>query len=253
MKKQKRKKEIYEKYCFSAREWVLYLAEGLAAGCFVAWLCYRSLRALPLAALIAAIFIRQKKAGLLRERKQKLHYHFKDFLSSLNTSLRAGYSIENGVRSARKELEKLYGEKDVMAVELAGIVRQMELQVPVEKLFLELGSRSGIEDIQSFGEILRTARRTGGNLGKILQDTWRTLCGKIDTRQEIDTLIAARRYELSLMSLMPAGIILYLRFSFSGFVEKLYGNPAGAAVMTVCLAVYAGAYCLGRRMVRIEV
>ena len=69
----------------------------------------------------------------------------------------------------------------------------------------------------------------------------------------MDAVIAARRYELNLMSLMPAGIILYLRLTFSGFVEQLYGNPAGAAVMTVCLAVYAGAYYLGRRMVRIEV
>lgn len=253
MKKRKRKEQIYEKYRFTVREWFLYLAWGTAAGCFTAWLCYRSLRAAPLAAGIALLVVWEKRAALLRERKQSLHYHFRDFLSSLHTSLRAGYSVENGVRSARDDLEKLYGKKDLLVQELTWIVHQMELQVPAERLFLELGRRSGIEDIRTFGEMLWIARRTGGNLGKILQDTWRTLCGKIDTRQEIDAVIAARRYEQKIMSLMPAGIILYLRLTFSGFVEQLYGNPAGAAVMTVCLAVYAGAFCLGRRMVRIEV
>ena len=253
MKKKKRKKQAYEKYYFTIREWLLYLAEGTAAGSFIAWLCYHSVRAAPLAAGIALLVVWKKRKALLEERKKKLHYHFKDFLSSLHASLRAGYSVENGVRSARDDLEKLHGEKDVLTEELTGIVRQMELQVPVEQLFLGLGYRSGIEDIRTFGEMLWIAKRTGGNLGKILQDTWRTLCAKIDTRQEVDAVIAARRYELNLMSLMPAGIILYLRLTFSGFVEQLYENPAGAAVMTVCLAVYAGAYYLGRRMVRIEV
>ena len=253
MKKKKRKEQVYEKYYFTVREWILYLAEGAAAGSFIVWLCYRSVRAAPLAVGIAWLIIWKKRKTLLTEKKQKLHYHFKDFLSSLHTSLRAGYSVENGVRSAKEELEKLYGKKDVLVTELEGIVCQMELQVPVEQLFLDLGRRSGIADIQSFGEMLWIAKRTGGSLGKILQDTWRTLCGKIDTRQEIDAVIAARRYEQTIMSLMPAGIILYLRLTFSGFVERLYGNPVGIAVMTVCLMIYGGAFWMGRRMVRIEV
>ena len=55
------------------------------------------------------------------------------------------------------------------------------------------------------------------------------------------------------MSLMPAGIILYLQLASPGFLDILYGNPFGICAMTVCLAVYGAAYWMGKRIVEIEV
>ena len=253
MKKINKEKQDYETYHFAVWEWAVNLLGGALTGGLVTWLCYRSVLASPLAAAIAAGFIWQRKRTLLEEKKRRLHYHFKDFISALHISLRAGYSVENGVRSARADLEKLYGKEDIMVQELAEIVGQMEFQVPVEQLFLELGRRSQIEDIRTFGEVLLIAKRTGGNLSGVLQDTWRTLCEKIDTRQEIDTVIASKKYEQNLMSIMPAAIILYLRFSFAGFLEQPYGHFTVVVITSVCLAIYAGASVLGRRMIRIEV
>ncbi len=243
----------YDVYSFTPGQWLLYLSEGAAVGCFVVWICYHTLWGWPLAAVIAFFFVRERRKTLLEEKRRLLHYHFKEFLSSLQMGLRAGYSVENALRSARKDLEKLYGREDILVQELTEMIRRMGLQIPVESLFLELGRRSGIEDIQNFGEMLQVAKRTGGNLSAVLQDTWKTLCEKIDTKQEIDTVIASKRYEQNFMSLMPAGIILYLRFTFSGFMERLYGNALGILLMTVCLAIYTGAFVLGRRLVRIEV
>ena len=253
MRKEKGGKQRYDAYTFTVTQWLLYLTQGAATGCFAVWICYNSLWGWPLAGLITFFFVRERKRTLLEEKKRLLHYHFKDFLSSLQIGLRAGYSVENALRSARGDLEKLYGPEDILVVELAEMIRQMGLQIPVESLFLELGRRSGIEDIQNFGEMLQVARRSGGNLSSVLQDTWKTLCEKIDTKQEIDTVIASKRYEQNFMCLMPAGIIVYLRFTFSGFIEKLYGNALGILLMTICLGIYLGAFLLGRRIVRIEV
>ena len=55
------------------------------------------------------------------------------------------------------------------------------------------------------------------------------------------------------MSLMPAGIILYMRITSPGFLDVLYHNTAGIVLMTLCLIVYAGAFFWGRRMAGIEV
>ena len=66
-------------------------------------------------------------------------------------------------------------------------------------------------------------------------------------------MIAARKYEQKLMSFMPAGIILYLRLTFQGFIDRMYGNLSGVAVMTVCLAIYAGALWIGKKMTDIRV
>ena len=59
--------------------------------------------------------------------------------------------------------------------------------------------------------------------------------------------------EQMIMSLMPAGIILYLQLASPGFLDILYGNPFGICAMTVCLTVYGAAYWMGKRIVEIEV
>ena len=223
-------------------------AAGLGLGAFAVWLCYHSWLAFPAALLIGAGYVQMKTADCLQEEKRLLRNHFRDFLSALHTAQAAGYSLENGIRSAAEDMERLYGSGDILVRELREILRQMQFQKPAEQLLLELGERSGTEEIRAFGEVLAIGRRSGGNMRHVLERTWKNLCEKIDTEQEIDTVIAAQKYEQKLMSMMPAAIIVYLRFSFPGFLEKLYGNAAGAAVMTGCLALYLTAYLMGRRI-----
>ena len=44
-----------------------------------------------------------------------------------------------------------------------------------------------------------------------------------------------------------------MKATFGEFLGVLYGNAAGASVMTVCLLLYMAAYRTGRKIVRIEV
>ena len=62
-----------------------------------------------------------------------------------------------------------------------------------------------------------------------------------------------KKAEQMVMSLMPAGIIIYLKLTSPGFLSVLYGNPFGIAAMTVCLGIYGFSYWLGRKIVDIEV
>ena len=63
-------------------------------------------------------------------------------------------------------------------------------------------------------------------------------------------MTTAKQLEHTIMSVIPAAIILYLRFAFSGFLDVLYEGVFGRMVMTVCLMIYAAAILLGRRMVQ---
>ena len=74
-----------------------------------------------------------------------------------------------------------------------------------------------------------------------------------DVRKAIDTMLAAKKYEFQIMSVVPYGIIGYMSLSFPEFMNELYGNMAGIGVMTLCLGIYAGAYYLGIRILRIDV
>ena len=76
---------------------------------------------------------------------------------------------------------------------------------------------------------------------------------KFDVKKQMDATLAAKKSEQMIMSLMPAGIILYLKMTSPGFLEVLYGNPFGILAMSLCLGIYGLSYWLGRRIVDIEV
>ncbi len=241
-------KTIYTAYRFSRKEILKYGALGILTGSVIVWLVYHSLMAVPVVIIVTVWYLLMTNQKLRKERQQKLQYHFRDFLSSVHTSMAAGYSLENSVKSAASDLEKLHGPADDLVRELKDMQWQMSYQRPVEQLFRDLGERSDVEDIRQFGEILMIAKRTGGNMDQVLESTWRNLGEKIDTAREIDALVASKKYEQKLMSLMPAGVIVYLKLTFPGFLDKMYGNLTGALIMTVCLGVYLAAFFLGRNM-----
>lgn len=232
---------------------MLYAGEGAVIGCMVCWLCYNDIRSLPLAGLIAAVFCVARNRARKQKQKRLLLYHFKDFISSLHTALRAGYSVENGVVSAVKDIEMLYGSEDLLFRELRDITAGLKVQKRVEELFFDLGERSDLSDIKMFAELLAVGKKTGGNMNRLLTRISQILCDRIDTKQEIDAQLASRVFEQRIMSLMPACMIVYLRLTFPGFIETLYGNLFGAGMMSTCLAVYAGAFVWGKKIVSIEV
>lgn len=253
VKRIKNTKNHYDRYTFSLKEKVGYTLFAAAAALAVNYLFYRSwygcICVVPMLPFVLGLVKRDK----IKKQKQNLHYHFKDALTSMLTALRAGYSLENAVKESMRDMQMTYGEGDSMAQELKEMCYQLQLQIPVETLFEDLGNRSGITDIETFAGVLQIAKRTGGNLEQILQDTWKTLSEKIETKQEIDAAIAAKRYEQMIMSLMPAAIIVYLQISFPDMLSSLYHNPTGVVIMTVCLGMYAAAWVLGRKIVEIEV
>lgn len=246
-------KQNYGEYRFTRKEAAKYLAQSICLCGAVNYLFYKNWWGM-LAVLPSAFFyLKWKKKQLIRERRKKLNYQFKDALNSLSVAVQAGYSVENAVSACARDLERLYGEGEDILEEFHYIESQQRISVPVEELFLDLGERSQVEDIENFASVFYTAKRTGGDMDKVIQKVARMLGDKIDVKKEIETTLAAKKSEQAIMSLMPAGIILYLQVTSPGFLSVLYGNPFGICAMTVCLGIYAGAYWLGRRIVDIEV
>nr|WP_294664884.1 type II secretion system F family protein [uncultured Blautia sp.] len=246
-------KADYEVYHYSVKEILKYIAESAALCGIVDYLFYKSMWVLVFMVPVSGMYLKWKKKQLIRERKRKLNYQFRDALNSMSVAVQAGYSVENAVSSCVRDLEQLYSKDEDIVAEFRYIETQQKVSVPVEELFLDLGQRCRVEDIENFASILYTAKRSGGDLGNVLQKVARMLGDKIDVKKEIEATLAAKKSEQMIMSLMPAGIILYLRLASPGFLDMLYGNPFGIAAMTVCLTVYGLAYWMGKRIVEIEV
>lgn len=246
-------KKNYGSYHFDRREILRYLAEGVFLCLLLNWTFYQSPWAFVATPGVLFWYLRFRRRERIREQKSKLNRQFKDMLDSLAVILQAGYSVENAIGGCARELERLHGGQADLVRELRYIEGQMKLSIPVESLLADLGERSQLEDMENFAVIFQAAKRSGGDMKKILQKTAQMLGDKIEVKKEIEAVLAAKKSEQQLMSLMPFGIILYMQLTSPGFLEVLYGNIFGTVVMTVCLAVYGFAFWLGHKIVNIEV
>lgn len=219
----------------------------------LSYLFYESAMAFLALVPFGVWFFLRWEAGCIKKKQREFQKQFKEAIQSIASSLRVGYSVENAIKETKKDLSILYKEDAAIQREFTYMVRQIYLQVPMEQVMEEWAERVRLEDVRNFVNVFVMARRSGGNILEILRRSAEQIREKLEVQAEIETMLAARKYEFKVMSVIPFGMIAYMKVSFPEFMGILYGNLLGIGVMSVCLAVYFGAYILGERIVNIEV
>lgn len=194
-----------------------------------------------------------KRRQWREQEKWQLNLEFRDGLQAIAAALNAGYSVENALEESRKDVAVLYGEESVLCRELSLMTGQLQLNRPVEDVFEEFAGRCGIEDIRSFVEVFRTAKRSGGDLVDVTRNCANRIGERIEVSREIRTMIAGKELEGRVMNIVPLGIILYFWICSPGYLDCLYGSLRGHLVMTLFLAVYLVAYALNQKICHIIV
>lgn len=219
----------------------------------VAWIYYRSWVAVILLIPVGIWYYIRLLDECIRRKEQEFLVQFKELMQTFSSLLNTGYSVENAVKESLKEMSVFYCDEAAILRELEIMVRQIRMQVPVEQTVEELAWRTRLADVENFAGVFMTAKRSGGDMISIIRNTADQIGDKIDVRREIDTMLAAKKYEFQVMSVIPFGIVLYMTVSFPEFMGNLYGNVIGTGVMTGCLIIYLGAYGLGQKIIQIEV
>lgn len=223
---------------------------ALCAGAvgLLAYFFYRSLLAVvPLSAVGVLLFFRIAKEKGKKDREE-LAIQFRECILAVSTSLQAGYSAENAFMECRQDMALMYGEGGFMVREMDIIRRGLTINIPLEELLADMAERSGCDEIGQFAQIFSIAKRNGGNMAEIIRSSADQIGRQIRLKQELRTLLSGKRMELGIMKAMPLGILLYIELGNPGYFAPLYHNSMGIAVMTLCLAVYLGAYMLGERI-----
>lgn len=243
----------YGDYHFSAKEGMLAVLESALLILAIGYFFYRSLIACVLLLPLFGFLMKEKKRDLSKKRRQELNVQFKDLVLTLSANMKAGYSVENALREAYRDMEPLYGMDSPIALEMRHMIRGMENNVVLERLLYDLGLRSHLPDIMQFADVFLIAKKSGGNLTEILEKTAAVIEQKIETDKEIQLMISAKKMEQKIMNLVPFLIIFYIGTTSKGFFDVLYHNLLGIVVMTVCLVFYGAAWRLSRKIVDIEV
>jgi tight adherence protein B len=189
-----------------------------------------------------------------RRRKRQIEEEFKEFMTSMSAALNAGYALENTFAMIVADLRRAFPNKEpLLCVECEQCIHKLEMKQPVEQVLMELAAHTKVPEIEDFSCVIGIAKKSGGNLIQIIQNTAVQMKETMQVQQEIQVVVAAKALEQNIMLLVPLGMILYLRIFNQGYLDVLYGNAAGIVVMTGCLLVEVTAYMMSRRILQIVV
>ncbi len=222
------------------------LIKGSAVCLGLSWLFYQSI--IP-GCVILPFFLRyylkRSRALFAEENKRRFRSDFKDLAQMLSSFLLAGYSVENAMKKAYDQLIKTGKGK----CELAAMLREIGMGQNTEQIWLSFCEAIPIEEIRDFGQIFSLSKRSGASLPEVLKRIVKQLDLKIQTEEQIETLIAGKKMEQKIMNLMPAAILVYICITSAEMMRVMYTTLIGRIVMSGCLAVYIGAFLLAERII----
>lgn len=233
---------------YSTRERLQDLGKGILVAGLLAFFFYRSVWALPPMLSVGWLYLRRSRRHRQRRKNRELLIQFKECLLAVAASMRAGYAVENAFMDCVADMRSMFGEGCAMERELGLLGQGLGNNVTLEVLLTEMGQRSGLEEMQEFAEVFAIAKRNGGSIPVMIDAACGSIGRRLAVEEEMATLLAARKLEQRVMNAMPFMIVWYVEVSNPGYFDMLYGNPAGAALMTICLGVYLAAYALAEKI-----
>lgn len=227
-------------------------ALGFLAGMFV---CMTFFRNLILSVIVGAVLIipgAVKYRNFLKEKRQKtLLIQFRDMLESLTSSYSAGKNTQGAFEDAYGDMADIYGKKSDIVHEIEMIINGIYNGQNIEALLQNFADRSHLDDVESFATIFEVSNRYGGNLKKVVGDTYRIINEKIEMEMEIKTLLTANKNELNIMMLMP--LIIMITLSGMGNMSIVQNTPLNIVTKVAALGMFGIAYYIGRKIIDIRI
>ena len=190
---------------------------------------------------------------MAERRRIRLRNQFRDLLDSLASSFAGGRHMREAIEEAGNELSSIYEPDDEIMIEIKNMIKRMDDGETDRDVISDLAVRSGIEDVEMFARVFAACRETGGNMIHAMSDASSMLADKIKIENEIRAQTAQKKAEGLIISVMPVMIILFLRAVAPDYINVLYGNLTGAALMTLALGAVVYAYYLIRKITEIEI
>ena len=244
-----RKIEDYSRHMWTAREIILEAVKCTGVVLLFSWFFYRSIWAVLPMSIVGVMLWKKDSRKKRIEDQRRLEMQFCDCIRNADTSMRAGYSVENAFLASLPDMRLMHGEDSFICLELERMKRGIVINIAIEELFLDWGNRSGSASIREFAEVLSIAKRSGGSIPDIIRASAGIILKRMEAEEEIYTQTTARRLEQRIMNLMPFGIAIYLESGNPGYFDVLFYNFQGVCIMTGCLIVYLTAYYMSEKII----
>jgi tight adherence protein B len=171
---------------------------------------------------------------LLSARRRRLFTsQLPDTLQLMSGSLRAGYSLLQGVEAVSQEVD------DPMGRELRRVLAEARLGRPLEDSLTDTAQRMGSGDFEWAVMAIRIQREVGGNLAELLQTVAETMIARERLRREVRALTAEGRISAIILGILPIALGGVMYAVNPEYIGTLFENTAGHA-MLIGAAILAG-------------
>lgn len=187
-----------------------------------------------------------KKQALLQ-----IENGFKEWIYYIKSGLHAGKSIENAMLCCKESFCSNIGERHPFVLGVNQVYHRLSLHIPVEECIAKLAAETGVETIQDFAAVFQIVKRQGGYMMGVLDKTITQIGEKIELREELYALFAAKKLEQRIMCVIPFGIMLFIGGTSKGYFDPLYNSFQGACIMTACLFVYLISVWWGEKLTEV--
>jgi tight adherence protein B len=137
---------------------------------------------------------------LASQRKRKFQTQLPDMLQLMAGSLRAGYSLLQGVEAVAQEVD------EPMGGELRRVLAEARLGRVLEDALDEMAGRLDSRDFAWAVMAIRIQREVGGNLAELLSTVAETMIARERLRREVRALTAEGRISAIVLALLPIGL-----------------------------------------------
>ncbi len=164
---------------------------------------------------------------LARRRLKKFESQLPDTLQLLAGTLRAGYSLPQGMDAVSKEID------DPMGQELARAMSEAQLGRDLEDALAGVADRLDSPDFAWAVMAIAIQREVGGNLNELLMSVAETMTQRDRLKREVSALTAEGRVSAGMLSIMPPALAMVIWIINPGYLDPLFTEWAGRIALGV--------------------
>jgi len=198
------------------------------------------------AGLIALIFP-AILSYLARRRQKRFMALLPDTLQLLAGTLKAGYSLMQGVEAVSRETAEPMGQ------ELRRIVTEARLGRPLEESMEASAMRMDSADFQWAVMAIRIQREVGGNLAELLLTVADTMVQRERLRRDVSALTAEGRVSAVVLGMLPIGLGLAMWVINPDYIRVLFDETIGNFLLAGSIVLALIGFVWMRKVIQIDV
>ena len=224
----------------------VYLA-GIVAAFLLASVLARNV----VVGLIFAVFFALVPAAYLNfranRRRKQFHAQLPDTLQLLAGTLRAGYSLMQGVEAVAQEVA------EPMRREITRVVTEARLGRPLEQSLDAVAERMDSNDFAWAVMAIRIQREVGGNLAELLLTVSETMVARERLRRDVNSLTAEGKISAIVLGILPLGLAGAMYVINPDYISLLWEETIGIAMLIGGVVLAGIGYVWMMRTIRIDI